>query len=213
VSAVGANPICPRHFSSELSNCANIYDFCADNENITFDSRLIDARIFDKVWYNGNVSEQATANYVRREYFLSEALIYFLCSGFIMEATTIPASPLKILGRQVPWFTFPYWFSVCLAILLAVGAVLLFVLSFVHRQSRFIDHVHSAVSASRFIPYIVFVLEMLRLVNELVGKGVSDLFVTPYFLTGFALLILIPAQEAVELVRMRRRRNRRDSAS
>ena len=141
---------------------------------------------------------------LRQDYLYSEALIYFLCSGYVMLGTTIPPSSLSLFGTSIPWIQFPYWFSVLLSIVLVIGALSLFILSFVHETPHAADTVRRLIGEARVVPYGVFAIEMLRAVNEMILERVTPVFVVPYFYTGFLLTIMIVVQQIYVWIRNRR---------
>jgi hypothetical protein len=145
---------------------------------------------------------------IRQDYLFSEALIYFLCSGFIMLGTTISASSLNIFGTRIPWVDFPYWFDVSLSFVLLVVALVLFALSFVRKSPHVADFFRKAISYSRIVPYSVFAIEMLRLIKDMMDKNITPLFVIPYFYLGLILAILIVVQQIYIWTRNRRSKNK-----
>jgi len=142
---------------------------------------------------------------IRREHFLSEGLIYFLGSAYVMQASQEQVSSITFLGWSIPWLKLPFASNVAIAVLLFLGAVLLFSLSFIHRPHRLADKVQSITSTWRILPFMVFVLSWILSIGALISKSVTTLFVTPYFYMGFVLVLLIPAQQWIEWHRSRKR--------
>lgn len=140
---------------------------------------------------------------IRKEYLLSQALVYFLGSALIAQASP----PNRDYGFMTAVFEFVNDYRYIVAYVILAMALFLFYTALFPRPKGFKPFALVASLAGSFIPLVFFLVDLLRVVLELLKSSTNPLYAIIFYQLGFLMLSIALVWNLVTFVKRYKRLN------
>lgn len=128
---------------------------------------------------------------VRRNYFLSVSLVYFIGSAILIQTARNQVESVNMAGMNIPWISLPEPTTIIISYIIFVWALILVISAIINTNGIFIERVYEYSIYAAPIPMLFFGYGFIMSVVGLINKGISPWFVWPYVLTGWIIYGLI----------------------
>jgi hypothetical protein len=121
---------------------------------------------------------------MRKEFLLSQALVYFLGSAMVAQASP----PNRDYGFMTIIFKFVNDNRFILALIVLVLSLFLFYSALISKPKAVMPFALLSVQAGSFIPLIFFLMDLLRVVLELLKDNPNGLYALIFYFVGLSIL-------------------------
>lgn len=121
---------------------------------------------------------------MRKEFLLSQSLVYFLGSAMVAQASP----PNRDYGFMTVVFKFVNDYRFIIAFIVLVLALFLFYAAIFSKPKAVVPFALLSVQAGSFIPLIFFLVDLLRVVLELLKTNPNGLYALIFYFVGLLVL-------------------------